>query len=142
MSFRLKWRLRKGLVSTTVPQSQVYHIKRRNMNRNIKKQFWLNCKEDKELKDKAMRTCLTEAGLLRFLITGFEPQEKPGDEFYLAMEELSVLADRLEAVVSYSCNGDEELRADLFDEILRWRKFQADIERRFLTPIDGREKWQ
>lgn len=112
------------------------------MNRNIKKQFWLNCKEDKELKDKAMRTCLTEAGLLRFLITGFEPQEKPGDEFYLAMEELSVLADRLEAVVSYSCNGDEELRADLFDEILRWRKFQADIERRFLTPIDGREKWQ
>ena len=29
----------------------------------------------------------------------------------------------------------------LSDEILRWRRFQADIERQFLTPVDGASKW-
>lgn len=47
------------------------------MKRTIKKQFWLNREEAKDLADKAKRTCLTEAGLLRLLINGAKLKEQP-----------------------------------------------------------------
>ena len=52
------------------------------MGRTIKKQFWLNSKEAEALRRNAEKTCLTETALVRLLITGFEPREKPDDAFY------------------------------------------------------------
>ena len=50
--------------------------------RQIKKNFFVNEKEEKILKQKAAKAKLSEAELLRSLITDKEIKEKPGLEFY------------------------------------------------------------
>ena len=40
------------------------------MKRNIKKQFWFNAEEAKDLKTKAEKAFITEAALVRMLLKG------------------------------------------------------------------------
>ena len=111
------------------------------MKRTIRKYYTMNRKEADELKKKAKKACRSEAGLVRELIRGYEPREKPSDEFYDAMREVSKMADSLQSILNSTRGIAVEENSLLSDEILRWRKFQADIERRFLTPEDGVSKW-
>ena len=39
--------------------------------------------------------CLSEAGLIRLLIRGYEPKEKPDDRFYDVMRELSSIGNNI-----------------------------------------------
>ena len=57
--------------------------------RNIQKIVRFNRKEAQDLAAKAKKACLSEAGLIRLLIRGYEPKEKPDDRFYDVMRELS-----------------------------------------------------
>lgn len=111
------------------------------MKRNIRKYYTLNRKEAEELKKKAKKACRSEAGLVRELVKGYEPREKPGDEFYDAMREVSRMADKLQYILDSTKRISSEENQLLIQEIRRWRNFQADIERRFLTPGDGVAKW-
>lgn len=111
------------------------------MKRTIRKYYTLNRKEAEELKKKARKACRSEAGLVRELVRGYEPKALPGDEFYDAMREVSRMADDLQHILDMTKGMSLEENKLLSDEILRWRKFQADIERRFLTPGDGVSKW-
>ena len=52
------------------------------MKRTIKKQFWFSRDEAQDLQKKAKKTCLSEAALVRLLLRGYEPKEKPDDRFY------------------------------------------------------------
>ena len=47
------------------------------MKRTVKKQFWFSKVEAQDLQKKAKKACLTEAALIRLLIRGYEPREKP-----------------------------------------------------------------
>ena len=111
------------------------------MKRTIRKYYTLNREEADLLKKKAKKACRSEAGLVRELVRGYEPREKPGLEFYDAMHGVSQMADRLQQILAKSRGLTPEESKLLSDEIMRWRKFQADIERRFLTPEDGVAKW-
>ena len=111
------------------------------MKRTIRKYYTLNRKEAEELKKKARKACRSEAGLVRELVRGYEPREKPGDEFYDAMREVSNMADKLQSILNMTRGLTAEENELLSNEIMRWRRFQADIERRFLTPEDGVSKW-
>lgn len=111
------------------------------MKRTIRKYYTMNRKEAEELKKKARKACRSEAGLVRELIRGYEPREKPGEEFYDAMREVTKMADQLQNILNRTRGITLEENKLLSDEIMRWRKFQADIERRFLTPEDGASKW-
>lgn len=51
------------------------------MNKRIKKQFWLSPKDAEELKRKAELAGLTETAVVRLLIRGYEPREKPDGHF-------------------------------------------------------------
>ena len=59
--------------------------------REIKKQFWLNEEEAKFLSSRAVNAGLTESDLLRFLIRGYEPREKPDERFYEAIKQLRII---------------------------------------------------
>lgn len=61
------------------------------MKRTIKKQFWFSRDEAQDLQKKAKKTCLSEAALVRLLLRGYEPKEKPDDRFYDAMREFSAI---------------------------------------------------
>ena len=106
------------------------------MKRTVKKQFWFSQEEALDLKAKAKKTCLTEAALVRLLIKGYEPKERPDERFYTAMEKLTTFTSRL-----YTLSLRAELPV-LKEEIDRWHKFQMDIEHTFLRPERKKEKWQ
>lgn len=110
--------------------------------RTVKKQFWCTPEEAKDLEQKAKVTCLKEAALVRLLIRGYEPRERPDDRFYEAMKELSVFAVRIEELAKQVEEYDELTCDYLLIEAHHWREFQADIESKFLRPEGVRRKWQ
>lgn len=63
--------------------------------RNIQKIIRFNRTEAQDLQKKARKCCLNEAALIRMLIKGFEPKEKPDDRFYDVMREMSSIGSNL-----------------------------------------------
>ncbi len=110
--------------------------------RNIQKIVRFNREEAQDLQKKAKKACLSEAGLIRLLIRGYEPREKPDDRFYDAMSELSSIGNNINqlAVKANSLGFVDALL--LKKEAERWHKFQADIERTYLRPDESQMKWQ
>ena len=49
--------------------------------RNIEKHILMNKAEAQDLQKKAKRACLSEGGLIRLLLRGYEPREKPMKDF-------------------------------------------------------------
>ena len=65
------------------------------MKQRIKKQFWLSLEDNAELKRKAELSGLSETSVIRLLIRGFEPREKPDARFYDTMSELSAIGNNI-----------------------------------------------
>ena len=94
------------------------------------------------LKKKAKKACLTEAALIRLLLRGYEPREKPDERFYDAMRELSAIGNNInQLAIKANALGFVDSQM-LKNEALRWHKFQAAIEREFLRPEKSGLKWQ
>lgn len=111
-------------------------------NRPISKHFRFSHKEAEDLKIKAKRTSLTEAALLRMLLKGYEPREKPDERFYEAMREVSKMGDMVQSLYQKASELNVPDAGRLSAEAERWHKFQADIEREFLRPGRSDLKWQ
>ena len=112
------------------------------MKRTIKKQFWFSRDEAQDLQKKAKKTCLSEAALVRLLLRGYEPKEKPDPEFYKMMRELSAIGNRInQLAVKANALGFIDTQK-LNSELERLHKFQADVERQFLRPGESSLKWQ
>ena len=65
------------------------------MKQRIKKQFWFSPQEAKELKRKAKLCGITETAVIRILLRGYEPREKPDAIFYDTMRELSAIGNNI-----------------------------------------------
>ena len=112
------------------------------MKRTVKKQFWLSRDEAQELQRKAKKACLSEAGLIRLLVKGYEPKEKPDERFYDVMRELSAIGNNLNQLTA-KANALGFVDAPLLrKEAEKWNKFQCEVERRFLRPEKSDMKWQ
>ena len=111
-------------------------------NRTIKKQFWFSRDEAQELQKKAKKACLSEAGLIRLLLKGYEPREKPDERFYDVMRELSSIGNNLNQLATKANTLGFVDAPQLKKEAERWHKFQADVERTFLRPDKSNIKWQ
>ena len=110
--------------------------------RIIKKQFWLNASEDQELKRKAEKACLTEAALLRLLIKGYEPRERPDDRFFETMKEMRRMGGNLnQLLVKAHKFGIADVTA-IKQELEEWRAFQVKVEEKYLLPEKRNDKWQ
>lgn len=51
------------------------------MTKRIKRQFWLSPEDNAELKRKAQLSGINETSVIRILIRGYEPKEKPTSVF-------------------------------------------------------------
>ena len=110
--------------------------------RNIQKIIRLNRSEAQDLQKKAKKACVSEAGLIRLLLKGYEPREKPDEKFYDAMRELSAIGNNINQLAA-KANALGFIDAQMLKaEALRWHKFQADIEAVFLRPGESNLKWQ
>lgn len=112
------------------------------MKRNIEKHILMNRTEAQDLQKKAKKTCLSEAALIRLLVRGYEPREKPDERFYDVMRQLSAIGNNINQL-SVKANTLGFVDApQLKKEAERWHKFQADVERQFLRPNECDMKWQ
>ena len=110
--------------------------------KNIDKHIWFSRAEAQELQRKAKKACLSEAGLIRLLIKGYEPKEKPDDRFYDVMRELSAIGNNINQLAA-KANTLGFVDAPLLkSEAEKWNKFQSEIERRYLRPEKSNMKWQ
>lgn len=110
--------------------------------RNIQKIVRFSRDEAQDLQKKAKKACLSEAGLIRLLLQGYEPREKPDERFYDVMRELSSIGNNInQLAVKANALGFVDA-PQLKKEAERWHKFQADIERTYLRPDKSEMKWQ
>lgn len=110
--------------------------------RNIEKHILMTRAEAQELQKKAKKACLSEGGLIRMLVKGYEPKEKPDDRFYDALRELSAIGNNIHQLAA-KANALNFIDAPMLEqEMKRWAKFQSDIERKFLRPDKSDVKWQ
>lgn len=112
------------------------------MRKGVKKQFWLSKEEAQELRRKAQCTCMSEVGVVRLLIMGYEPREKPDERFFEAMRELSSIGNNINQLAAKANSLGFIDAPMLYREAERWHKFQADIESVFLRPDKSELKWQ
>ena len=98
------------------------------MKRTIKKQFWFSKAEAQDLQKKAKRTCLTEAALVRLLLKGYEPREKPDDRFYDVMRELSAIGNNINQL-AHQANARDEATRDEISEAARLVRQTARLVR-------------
>ena len=112
------------------------------MKKTIQKHFRLSQEDVENLRIKSQKACLSESQLFRMLLRGYHPKEKPDDRFYNAMRELSGIANNINqlAAKAHSLGFIDAQKLD--EEVIRWHRFQADIERQFLRPEDDRKRWQ
>ena len=115
---------------------------RKNMKQRIKKQFWLSPQDARELKRKAKLCGITETAVIRILLHGYEPKEKPDARFYEAMRQLSAIGNNINQL-AVKANTLGFIDAPMLKtEALRWHRFQADVEAVFLRPGQSNLKWQ
>ena len=112
------------------------------MRKGIKKQFWLTKDEADDLRHKAESTCLTEAGLIRLLLRGYSPKERPDDRFYEAMNQLSAISRGIDQLAKKANALNFIDTPILYREVEQWQRFRADIERHFIRPDKSDLKWQ
>ena len=110
--------------------------------RNIEKHILMNKAEAQDLQKKAKRACLSEGGLIRLLLRGYEPREKPDERFYDVMRELSAIGNNINQLAAQANSLSFVDAQKLQKESERWHKFQADVERQFLRPETSEMKWQ
>ncbi len=110
--------------------------------RPVDKHIRLSAEEASELARKAQMACLPEGALLRLLLKGYEPKEKPDAQFYDTMRELSAIGNNVHQLAA-KANALNFIDAPLLKkEAERWHKFQADVESQFLRPDKSELKWQ
>jgi hypothetical protein len=66
--------------------------------RNIKLNVYLNENEKKILDEKVEKTGLTISTLIRFLIEGYEPKEKPPRDFYESLDSVRKIGNVLNQI--------------------------------------------
>ena len=102
--------------------------------RNVDKHIWFDRQEAQDLQKKAKKACLTEAALIRLLIRGYEPREKPDERFYDAMRELSAIGNNInQLAIKANALGFVDTPM-LREEARKWHEFQIDIRKRYLLP--------
>lgn len=110
--------------------------------RTIEKHILMNREEAQLLQKKAKKACLSEGALIRLLLKGYEPKEKPDDRFYEVMGELSAIGNNIHQLAA-KANALNFIDAPMLArEASRWHKFQADVEREVLRPGQSQLKWQ
>ena len=112
------------------------------MNKRIKKQFWLLPQEVTELKRKAELAGISESAVVRLLIRGYEPREKPDERFYAVMRNLSVIGNNINRLAAKAHSLGFIDTAMLKAEALHLHRLQADMEAEFLRPTKSNLKWK
>ena len=102
--------------------------------RPIEKHYFVSEKEAAIIADKAKKAGLSESALIRMLITGYVPREKPDDRFYVVMRQLAGLSNNCHQLLK-KANALGFIDAPLLkSEAEKWAAFRQEMQRRYLHP--------
>lgn len=104
--------------------------------RNIKKQIWLDTKEDELLKKKSKEAGLTEAEFIRSLIKGYRIKAQPTEEIKSFQRDLYSIANNINQIARIA-NSRYSVSYDNFEYI---SKALADFILKFERKIYSRQK--
>ena len=97
--------------------------------KNIKKQIWIDAREDELLKKKSKQAGLSEAEFIRSLIKGYRIKEQPTEEIKFFQREIYGIANNINQIARisnsrYSTSHDDYnyISKELSDFILRFEK--------------------
>ena len=110
--------------------------------KRIKKQFWLTESETADLKEKSTKTGLSQTAIIRILLKGYEPREKPDDRFYDAMREMYAIGNNLNQIARKANSlGFIETKM-LKQTIEHLQRFLTHMEDEYLRPTESELKWK
>ena len=101
--------------------------------RNVKKQFWINQVEAKELERKAKLAGLNESDFLRMLIMKTTLKEKPGPEFYEYEKLMRAIGINLNQVARVANKTGNINKDDYEEEARKWNEFMVEVKRYYLN---------
>ena len=104
--------------------------------RNIKKQIWLDTKEDELLKKKSKEAGLTEAEFIRSLIKGYRIKAQPTEKIKSFQRDLYSIANNINQIARIA-NSRYSVSYDNFEYI---SKALADFILKFERKIYSRQK--
>ena len=106
---------------------------------NVKKQFWFDRLTAQNLEKKARKCGVNESSLIRVLVNGYEPREKPDDRFYEVMRQLSAIGNSANQIARRA-NALGFIDAPYYQkEAEQWHKFQLEVKAKFLLPSKEKE---
>ena len=104
--------------------------------RNIKKQIWIDTKEDELLKRKSKEAGLTEAEFIRSLIKSYRIKAQPTEEIKIFQRELYGIANNINQLARIA-NSRYSVSHDNFEYV---SKTLADFILKFEKKIYSRQK--
>ena len=102
--------------------------------RSLKKQVWLNSKENELLKNKCMKAGISESAFFRLVIENTEIKEKPDENFYRILNDLRGVAvniNQLARVANSYQYVDDNKYYPLANKI---NNMVDDLQKFYLTP--------
>lgn len=116
--------------------------KEKEMSNRIKKQFWFTPEEESEFRRKVALTGLSQSSVIRMLVNGYEPRERPDDRFFQAINSLYELTSTAQRLLERSYQLGVVDKETVEREIKRWAYFISNIESEFLRPEKSPLKWK
>lgn len=103
----------------------------------VNKHIRLTEEEAADWKRKSDMIGFKESAMVRGLVKGYEPKEKPGLDFFAAMDRVSQLADEIRELKNTIRSTGSVDTAELDKEIRRWQKMRRELELKYLAPDPG-----
>ena len=103
----------------------------------------LSKEESDDLNRKVMISGLSKSSLIRLLIKGYEPREKPDAKFYEVTKELYAIGNNLNQL-AYKANKLNLIDKEEYKrQVAALNNFIVRIEKEFLSPVKSelRYKW-
>jgi len=116
--------------------------KEKEMSSRIKKQFWFTPEEEAEFRRKVALTDLPQSSVIRMLIKGYEPRERPDDRFFQAINSINEMIHTAQKLLKRSYQLGVVDKDTVEREIKRWAYFISNIESEFLRPEKSPIKWK
>lgn len=117
-------------------------MKKENRTRNIPIRVWLSETENAELERKAKLAGLPKSTVIRMLLKGYEPREKPDRRFYETMNRLSAIGNNVNQLARKANALGLADSGELAEQARQWNQFQLEVEHTFLLPVKSRLKWE
>ena len=101
--------------------------------RSIKKQVWLNSRENELLKKKCMKAGLSESSFFRLVINDTQIKEKPDENFYKILNDLGGVAVNINQLARVA-NTYQYVDNKYYPLANRVNDMIDDLQKFYLTP--------